>query len=82
MGATAPFWRFSAASYPDLKEQAPAIVLRGSKKGATVPQVETTAGVCASLLLRLLHCLLFVLVEPSLNFSLKFLTSLSTMGVA
>ncbi|CAG7907666.1 unnamed protein product [Brassica rapa] len=23
MGATAPFWRFSAASYPDLKEQAP-----------------------------------------------------------
>ncbi|CAH2059880.1 unnamed protein product [Thlaspi arvense] len=44
MGATAPFWRFSAASYPDLKEQAPVSVLRGSKKGATVPQNETTAG--------------------------------------
>lgn len=51
MGATAPFWRFSAASYPDLKEQAPISVLRGSKKEAMVPQNETTAGVCASLLL-------------------------------
>ncbi|KAG2289151.1 hypothetical protein Bca52824_048755 [Brassica carinata] len=29
MGATAPFWRFSAASYPDLKEQAPVNVLEG-----------------------------------------------------
>jgi len=65
MGATAPFWRFSAASYPDLKEQAPVSVLRSSKKGAIVPQKETSAGVCASLLLRLF------------NFSLKFLTFLS-----
>ncbi|WZZ54957.1 hypothetical protein YC2023_055064 [Brassica napus] len=44
MGATAPFWRFSAASYPDLKEQAPASVLRGSKKGAVVPPTEKTTG--------------------------------------
>ncbi|KAL0710549.1 hypothetical protein Bca4012_017527 [Brassica carinata] len=44
MGATAPFWRFSAASYPDLKEQAPVNVLRGSKTGAVVPPIETTAG--------------------------------------
>uniref|UniRef100_M4E267 ACT domain-containing protein n=1 Tax=Brassica campestris TaxID=3711 RepID=M4E267_BRACM len=44
MGATAPFWRFSAASYPDLKEQAPVNVLRGSKTGAIVPPSETTAG--------------------------------------
>ncbi|KAL0785510.1 hypothetical protein Bca101_001756 [Brassica carinata] len=44
MGATAPFWRFSAASYPDLKEQAPFNVLRGSKTGAIVPPSETTAG--------------------------------------
>ena len=44
MGATAPFWRFSAASYPDLKEQAPVSVLRSSKKGAIVPQKETSAG--------------------------------------
>lgn len=70
MGATAPFWRFSAASYPDLKEQAPVSVLRGSKKGAVVPQNETTAGVCASLLLRLF------------NFSLKFLAFLSKILVA
>ncbi|XP_010469674.1 PREDICTED: acetolactate synthase small subunit 2, chloroplastic isoform X1 [Camelina sativa] len=44
MGATAPFWRFSAASYPDLKNQAPVSVLRGSKKEVMVPQNETTAG--------------------------------------
>ncbi|KAL0740680.1 hypothetical protein Bca4012_082193 [Brassica carinata] len=44
MGATAPFWRFSAASYPDLKEQAPVSVLRGSKKGAVVPPTEKTTG--------------------------------------
>ncbi|CAN7115355.1 unnamed protein product [Brassica rapa subsp. narinosa] len=44
MGATAPFWRFSAASYPDLKEQAPVNVLRGSKTGAIVPPSETTSG--------------------------------------
>ncbi|CAN6807309.1 unnamed protein product [Brassica oleracea] len=44
IGATAPFWRFSAASYPDLKEQAPFNVLRGSKTGAIVPPSETTAG--------------------------------------
>ncbi|KAF2577133.1 hypothetical protein F2Q68_00001274 [Brassica cretica] len=44
IGATAPFWRFSAASYPDLKEQAPVNVLRGSKTGAIVPPSETTAG--------------------------------------
>ena len=48
MGATAPFWRFSAASYPDLKEQAPVNVLRGSKTGAIVPPSETTSGVCAT----------------------------------
>ena len=48
MGATAPFWRFSAASYPDLKEQAPVNVLRGSKTGAIVPPSETTAGVCTT----------------------------------
>ncbi|CAH8347958.1 unnamed protein product [Eruca vesicaria subsp. sativa] len=44
MGATAPFWRFSAASYPDLKEQAPASVLRGSKKAAVLSPNEKTAG--------------------------------------
>ncbi|CAH8330936.1 unnamed protein product [Eruca vesicaria subsp. sativa] len=44
MGATAPFWRFSAASYPDLKEQAPVNILRGSKTGAVVAPIETTAG--------------------------------------
>ena len=49
MGATAPFWRFSAASYPDLKEQAPASVLRGSKKGAVIPPTEKTTGVCVLL---------------------------------
>ncbi|KAH0883331.1 hypothetical protein HID58_059427 [Brassica napus] len=44
MGATAPFWRFSAASYPDLKEQAPVNVLRGSKKGDVLPPNEKPAG--------------------------------------
>lgn len=69
MGATAPFWRFSAASYPDLKEQAPVNVLRGSKTGAIVPPSETTAGVCASFL-RLL------------NFGLKFFIFLFEIRVA
>ena len=69
MGATAPFWRFSAASYPDLKEQAPVNVLRGSKKGDVLPPNEKPAGVRDSLLLRLL------------NLSLKLLTFLSDLAL-
>ncbi|KAE8702917.1 Detected protein of confused Function [Hibiscus syriacus] len=33
MGASAPFWRFSAASYPDLEETAPVNPLAGARGG-------------------------------------------------
>lgn len=46
MGESAPFWRFSAASYPDL-EQAMAVdaVLRTAKRKPS-EKSETSYGVC------------------------------------
>ncbi|KAF2298311.1 hypothetical protein GH714_021747 [Hevea brasiliensis] len=43
MGACAPFWRFSAASYPDLGEIRPNDALLGSKSRAVIGE-ETSAG--------------------------------------
>ncbi|XP_010557051.1 PREDICTED: acetolactate synthase small subunit 2, chloroplastic-like isoform X1 [Tarenaya hassleriana] len=44
MGESAPFWRFSAASYPDLQEQAPVSALQGSKKGSVFSETDSAAG--------------------------------------
>ncbi|GAV67139.1 ALS_ss_C domain-containing protein/ACT_5 domain-containing protein [Cephalotus follicularis] len=44
MGASAPFWRFSAASYPDLKQSMPIDSLAGSKTGAFTSETIMSAG--------------------------------------
>lgn len=35
MGETAPFWRFSAASYPDLEEKAINTAVKSAKRSIT-----------------------------------------------
>lgn len=45
MGESAPFWRFSAASYPDL-EAKPATTVTKTVKETRVGESDTSAGVC------------------------------------
>ncbi|TXG72995.1 hypothetical protein EZV62_001574 [Acer yangbiense] len=44
LGASAPFWRFSAASYPDLRESMPIDALRGTGNKALVSVTDMSAG--------------------------------------
>ncbi|KAL4310792.1 hypothetical protein GQ457_01G035440 [Hibiscus cannabinus] len=44
MGASAPFWRFSAASYPDLEETAPVKPLAGDKGRPVVREADVSGG--------------------------------------
>ncbi|KAF9679269.1 hypothetical protein SADUNF_Sadunf07G0122400 [Salix dunnii] len=44
MGASAPFWRFSAASYPDLGEKRLADTVMGAKKEAVIREDDMSAG--------------------------------------
>lgn len=53
MGECAPFWRFSAASYPDLGEARLDDALLGTKSKAVIGE-DTSAGVCTSLSYQLL----------------------------
>lgn len=49
MGASAPFWRFSAASYPDLEGTNPADSVIAGARDRTVPgETDAYVGVCAS----------------------------------
>lgn len=48
MGASAPFWRFSAASYPDLNEMPTVDGLVGAGDRALLSDTDTVE-VCASL---------------------------------
>jgi acetolactate synthase-1/3 small subunit len=48
MGASAPFWRFSAASYPDLGEKRLADTGLRAKKGAVAREDDMSAGVHTS----------------------------------
>lgn len=48
MGASAPFWRFSAASYPDLGERRLSDTVLGAKKGAVIREDDMSAGVHTS----------------------------------
>ena len=48
MGASAPFWRFSAASYPDLGEKGLADTVMGAKKEAVIREDDMSAGVHTS----------------------------------
>ncbi|XP_021912584.1 acetolactate synthase small subunit 2, chloroplastic [Carica papaya] len=44
MGEDAPFWRFSAASYPDLREPVPVNALERTRNGSLTSEAETSAG--------------------------------------
>lgn len=46
MGASAPFWRFSAASYPDLEENIPVETVVAAAPDRTVKDQTDYAGVC------------------------------------
>lgn len=46
MGETAPFWRFSAASYPDLERPLPAKGLVANANQSQNGNVSTSSGVC------------------------------------
>jgi len=45
MGASAPFWRYSAASYPDLERKTPVNALVGAKNVNSVAKNDTPVGV-------------------------------------
>jgi len=45
MGETAPFWRFSAASYPDLGGAPESLLLRPTDRALNVDS-ELSSGVC------------------------------------
>jgi len=45
MGASAPFWRYSAASYPDLEGKTAINALVGSKSVNPVDKTDTPVGV-------------------------------------
>lgn len=45
MGASAPFWRYSAASYPDLEGKMPIDALVGGKNRNPIAKNEITMGV-------------------------------------
>ncbi|TYJ15122.1 hypothetical protein E1A91_A10G163400v1 [Gossypium mustelinum] len=44
MGASAPFWRFSAASYPDLHEKVPANGLNGARARSVSNEADVSGG--------------------------------------
>lgn len=46
MGATALFWGFSTASYPDLERSTPANVLVENSNGSLNGKVSTSSSVC------------------------------------
>lgn len=46
MGASAPFWRYSAASYPDLEGAMPVKALVGVENRSVNSESDTSAGVC------------------------------------
>lgn len=45
MGESAPFWRFSAASYPDLEEARPVNTVSKTVKETRIGESDTSAGV-------------------------------------
>ncbi|CAN1833624.1 Acetolactate synthase small subunit 1, chloroplastic [Linum perenne] len=52
LGATAPFWRFSASSYPDLGENWPNDELSAVQHRAVISETDTSTGVCSFLLIQ------------------------------
>ncbi|XVE80827.1 hypothetical protein DITRI_Ditri15bG0011700 [Diplodiscus trichospermus] len=44
MGASAPFWRFSAASYPDLQETVPVNTLAGARDRSVTSEAHVSGG--------------------------------------
>ncbi|CAN1248038.1 Acetolactate synthase small subunit 1, chloroplastic [Linum perenne] len=52
MGATAPFWRFCASSYPDLGESGSDNGLSAVKSRTVINDTDTSGGVCSSLILQ------------------------------
>lgn len=45
MGASAPFWRYSAASYPDLERKVTVDALAGAENSVVNPESDTSSGV-------------------------------------
>ena len=45
MGASAPFWRFSAASYPVLQETVPVNALAGARDRSVISEADVSGGV-------------------------------------
>lgn len=45
MGESAPFWRFSAASYPDLEAEKPASTVSRRVKETRIGESDTSVGV-------------------------------------
>ena len=62
MGETAPFWRFSAASYPDLERPLPAKGLVANANQSHNGNVSTSSGVCTFVLPRSV-CMLFSFLQ-------------------
>lgn len=46
MGASAPFWRFSAASYPDLEDAMPVQSFAGAADRIIPGETDISSGVC------------------------------------
>ncbi|XP_004288733.1 PREDICTED: acetolactate synthase small subunit 2, chloroplastic-like [Fragaria vesca subsp. vesca] len=44
LGASAPFWRYSAASYPDLERKVTVDALAGAENGVVNPESDTSSG--------------------------------------
>lgn len=59
MGASAPFWRYSAASYPDLERTMTVDALAGVENGVINTDSDTSSGVYPSSAYR--KCLLYIL---------------------
>lgn len=51
MGESAPFWRYSAASYPDLEEARIVNTVSKTAKKTRVGELDTSSGVCLLLVI-------------------------------
>lgn len=56
MGESAPFWRYSAASYPDLEGTMPVDTFVGKRKTTLNGESDTSVSVCVYIDLYLLIC--------------------------
>lgn len=63
MGESAPFWRFSAASYPDLEEARPVNNVLKTAKKTHIGETDTSSGVWLLLVVAVKYIMLFNLYK-------------------